>query len=207
MRLLIVVVIIVGVFSGYRYVTSFRSIQITYKNVSAVTVYDISGVGDDGGDKKVVGKITESGKKIRLKKGRSFSAAYTGIDGYDSSEIRFGSSQVDKTIAIDPYYSDSSLNQLLEQQYPVLQSILRAKYPNISLYTIQKGKLYHWGDWYGTTLTYVGSDYLNRDTLRVILKKENGQWVIKTDPPSIVFSKFNYPDIPVDILSAVNNTL
>jgi len=43
------------------------------------------------------------------------------------------------------------------------------------------------------------------DTLRIVLEKKNGAWIVASDPPNIILSTVNYPNIPKAILDAVNS--
>lgn len=110
-----------------------------------------------------------------------------------------------KELNIDPHFSEEKLKTLLRDELDKVHSVIKNKYPRISLYRIQPGRLYHWGSWYGTTLQYTGNDNFNDDTLRVILQKKNSGWEIVTDPPSILLNKHSYPGIPIEILRDVNS--
>lgn len=97
------------------------------------------------------------------------------------------------------------LVKLLQSSEPEILTALTSSYPQISSdYTINKGKLYGDGSWYGTTLNYRGEDTMNRDTLRVLMQFQDGKWVVRTTPPEILLSKQKYPDVPVEILRSIN---
>jgi hypothetical protein len=101
-----------------------------------------------------------------------------------------------------------SLNKQLETEQPIIQTILTTKYPKITTdYAINQGKLYGDGNWYGTTLTYKGTDNDNRDTLRVLFQKQKGAWIIRTTPPQPLLSTVEYPDVPKSILQAINKPI
>jgi hypothetical protein len=179
---------------------------ITFKNVGDVNIYDIS-ESQDRVDKILVGNIEKSGEVIRLGRDRLYLITYKGGQGYESGEIPFDMSKGDRKINIIPYYSNDKLESLLSSEQQGILQALTDKYPSIGLYTIQPGRLYHYGEWYGTRLTYRGEDLFNSDELRIVLRKEDGAWKVVTDPPNITLSKFLYPSIPVDILRDVNNFL
>jgi len=97
------------------------------------------------------------------------------------------------------------LDQLLQTEQPTILGVLTTAYPKISTdYTIDQGKLFDQGEWYGTTLTYRGSDTMNRDTLRVLLQKKQGVWVLRTTPPEPLLSKVEFPEVPKTILDTIN---
>jgi hypothetical protein len=193
--------LLVTVFSGSS--VPENGVTVTYKNSRDVAIYDIS-ESQDRGDREFIASITSSGQTIKLREDRGYAINYKGNDGYESGSIPFDASKSRK-ISIDPYYSENRLRTMLGDEVASLHQTIQNNYSNINLYQIQPGKLYHFGDWYGTTLRYAGQDPLNSDTLRVVLHKESGVWIIKTDPPNISLSKYAYPDIPKDVLSDLNN--
>lgn len=93
----------------------------------------------------------------------------------------------------------------IKDETPAILSIIQTAYPKIITdYTIGTGKLYNEGKWYGTTLTYKGTDTNNRDTLRVLLQKKGESWIIRTTPPEPILSAKKYPDVPISVLKAIN---
>lgn len=101
--------------------------------------------------------------------------------------------------------TNAQLEQKLAVELPVITSILVAKYPLIATnYTIEKGRLFEQGKWFGTTLTYRGPDNDNRDTLRVLMQKKNGTWVLRTNPPRPLLSAKDFQDVPLSVLKAIN---
>lgn len=97
------------------------------------------------------------------------------------------------------------LEQKLTVELPVITSVLTHAYPKIATdYTMSKGQLFDEGEWYGTTLNYRGNDTLNRDTLRVLMQKKNGVWMIRTTPPQILLSTEQFPDVPREVLQTIN---
>lgn len=97
------------------------------------------------------------------------------------------------------------LNKLLDSERATIIGVLTAAYPNIEKnYTVADGKLYEKGEWYGTTLTYHGKDTLNRDTLRILMQKKHGVWVLRTTPPQILLSTVEFTDVPKSVLDSIN---
>ena len=110
----------------------------------------------------------------------------------------------DKPVLINPYFSDNRLDELLNIELQRIQNVIKKTYPTVDdLYVISDGKLFHFGDWYGTTLVYRGEYSQNSDTLRIILHKKGGVWVIATQP-DILLTTTAYPSVPFDILSRTN---
>lgn len=97
------------------------------------------------------------------------------------------------------------LNNQLDKELETITLVLQSAYPKITTdYTISRGKLYDQGQWYGTTLTYKGTDTYNRDTLRVLMQKKDGIWTLRTTPPELLLSAKKYPDVPKSILQSIN---
>lgn len=104
-----------------------------------------------------------------------------------------------------PVLTKEQLKSRLLLEQPAITQVLLGKYPLIATaYTIDEGRLYDRGQWYGTTLTYKGSDKDNRDTLRVLMQKKNDMWVIRSTPPRMLLSAKDFLDVPVSILKSIN---
>lgn len=193
---------------GASYYLSLRVLVINYENISSVSIYSGVNLSDRPGQKPVK-IISQPGQEIKLKKG-SYVLQYDAKDNYrdyfDTVELK----DKRQTVSLSPDYSDEYLAKLLDAEINGIKKEILQKYPKVSqLYDIQKGRLYKKGDWYGTTLVYKGSvqgaNLFKTDTLRVILKKENGTWALKTTPPTILITKSAHPDVPEDILRSVNS--
>lgn len=97
------------------------------------------------------------------------------------------------------------LKKLLQAERSTIIGVLTREYPAIFTdYSIGEGTLYGNGEWYGTVLTYRGSDTQNRDTLRILMQKKNNIWTLRTTPPAILLSTVEYPDVPKSILDSIN---
>ena len=104
-----------------------------------------------------------------------------------------------------PKPSATELEAMLEDEVEAIADALTGAYPEAAnLYTINKGKLYDRGQWYGTTLTYSGPDTDNRDTLRVLMEKKDNKWIVRTTPPQPLLSHVTYPEVPKAILQNIN---
>lgn len=97
------------------------------------------------------------------------------------------------------------LANLLETELPGITSAFNQTLPTAAeQYTIDRGRLYEQGQWYGTTLTYKGADQANRDTLRVIMQKKDGRWIVRTTPPQPLLNKKELPDVPITVIKSLN---
>ncbi len=107
-----------------------------------------------------------------------------------------------------PVISKVDLQKQLLSEQPTITSVLLAAYPKIATdYTVNVGKLFDQGEWFGTTLTYRGSDTANRDTLRVLMQKKQGLWVLRTTPPRPLLSIVDFSDAPKSVLDAINQPI
>ena len=107
-----------------------------------------------------------------------------------------------------PKPTSDQLEKMRDTELPTIKSVLTASYPLIATdYTINKGSLFDEGQWYGTTLTYHGKDTMNRDTLRVLMQKKDGIWILLTKPPVLLLSTEAFPNVPKKILQAINQPI
>lgn len=201
--MLVLVTIITATTILVSYISSTKEVFVYYKNSKDVNIHVFSGEHVDGSNK--ITEIKKSGDSVRLDKSETYQVTYSGTVGYEDGLVSFKPSDRD-IIKINPYYSQDKLSRFLSGQESIIHNVIKSKYSdNIHSYELQTGKLYHFGDWYGTTLKYIGDDYSNSDTLRIVLNKVGGNWVVKTDPPSVSLSKYDFPKIPIDVLVDVNN--
>lgn len=193
-----ILILVCGFYASY-YNKSRNTLVINYQNIQSIKLYSIKGFekGETAGD------ISQSGQEIKLEKGK-YVVQYDAVDGYEDSIVELDFSEKRQVINLDPNYDTLRLDAILKKELKTIHGSLKNELPNIDVYDVRQGRLYKKGDWYGTVLIYKGSDLFNSDSLRVVMKKENGKWVIKTNPPSISLNKYSYPDVPEDILRDVN---
>lgn len=109
-----------------------------------------------------------------------------------------------KTTAL-PLPTDAELQAMLTREQPAIMAAIAKELPQLtSLYSLEREQLYHMGEWYGAVLQYKGDEPLNRDTLRMILEKKEGQWYLRTTPPQILLSRHDFPQAPVEMLNDLN---
>lgn len=93
----------------------------------------------------------------------------------------------------------------LEKELPTITAVLTAAYPKSATdYTMSKSKLYEEGRLFGALLSYKGTDSMNRDTLRVLMEKKDGEWKLRTAPPEPILTSHKYKDVPVSVLKDLN---
>lgn len=177
------------------YMQSFKTVRLEVKQA------DMS-VKVHSQNRTEVGAFTGS-KELRLQEGK-YTATPQG-DQYDTTPIPFEVIDKDISVTLAPSFSDIRLAELLRPEQAVITKKIVDAYPGvINGFHVRDGRLYKEGEWYATILvqkTQGAGD--EPDLYRIVLKKEDGQWVIKTKP-AIVLSAKEYPDIPFYILSSIN---
>ena len=202
-RLQIIAAVFVLVLLGILYyVLSLRTMTVTYENVSKLEIYK-SGSLEGKDNPKPVKTLKQSGQSVKLLRG-DYTIHYEGTSGYDSKFITV-SLDKDRRVNVNPDFSKEKQAEIAASDLASVVSVLSAKYPKTSLYTVKPGKILENGKWYIATMKYNGPDQNNADQLRAIFQKENGNWVLKTEPPTILVTKFAHPDIPASIVDAAND--
>lgn len=105
------------------------------------------------------------------------------------------------TVKAAPAVLDQSLQAASQTIDTAFRSFLKSKGLSEDSYTLQSGQLYGSGEWYGALIV----PKTGGDTLRIVLKKTGQSWSVATDPPNIIVSSVVFPDIPIEILRAVNS--
>ena len=195
--IIIVVFFLLFTWGGVSYYNSLTYLRVSFINVQKVDAYN------SDNRQSPAYSITKSADDLKLKHGGYYIHAY-GSDGYADTYKTVTMTSRHQSIDIKPYYSQAHLDTLLTSELSSIQSTLSNQFDNLPQYQVQKGTLYHFGEWYGTSLKYIGNDLFNADTLHVVLQKTNGQWKVVTTEPSISLSKLTYPDIPRDVIESFN---
>lgn len=192
----LVLIFTVGYFV-VQYIQARRSIQVNFTHVKNVSLFEFRTL-------KPKGEIQKSGDTVSLRKDTRYEIKYTGIDGYASGEVIIDNNN--DTVMINPYYSQEKLDTLLTSSVitSVQNKLINTYTDTLGEYTIEKGKLYHYGEWYSTSFIYKGEYSETSDTLHVIVKKTPQGWEVVADP-NITFDKFTYPNIPLDVLQDINS--
>lgn len=179
---------------------SLKSLSIQYEHVNSVEIYKLKDA--DKQHATPVARVTYNGQVVKIPAG-SYVLRYSAEKNYQSGVLPVTIDESKESIVIKPDYSVDYMNSLLSRERSAIITALSTEYPRITLYSVQPGKLYENGSWYGTTLFYAGPDSVNNDTLRVVLRHESGAWKVKT-VPAISLSRYMYPNIPSEVLRDVN---
>lgn len=186
---------LISIVASWLYIDSFQQVSITYdRSQGSITL-------EGNALEKPLTII--SNQEMKLKKG-SYRLVISGTNVKQTTEdLTVGSQPVKKTVYIP--LDDAYLKKQLETENVRIQQAITDRYPLLTnLYTINEGKLYGRGEWYGTTLTYKGLDSDNRDTLRILLKKSSDKWSVASTPPTPLLSTQTFKETPSYILRDIN---
>lgn len=195
--------LIIGAMS-YSYITSFQRITVrTSQDATGSTVKIYKKEADQQPVAENIGLDTET----KLKKG-IYVVEFSGSD-YEKQRIDVTLGESPQTVVITPRYSQNKLGDMFSAEKPDIYRVIHREIPQTTdNFEISEGKLYQLGEWFGGKIHQRQTSEEERqgyiDTFRVVLKKENGEWKIVTDPPEIIISHVKYPDIPRDILVDLN---
>lgn len=195
-----IIVVIVAV-AATTYILSFHHVTISLQSP------DITGnivqVDTAGRTTRTIGAVSTT-KPVSLQDGRYAVIASGNV--YDASPVFFQVTGHDTSVTVNPSYSTSHLQALLQNELATVSALIQSTYgARLESYKVTTGALYQKGEWYGTTI--VGNptpDGAFGDTYHVVLHKVNNTWQIATTP-EIVLTTHSYPNIPKNILTAVNN--
>jgi hypothetical protein len=206
-KILLIVFLLVafgGLIWAAVYYGSSQKVTLTYDTSAAtsLSVYRTAKPGQAAKPNAKPLRQAVSGQSFRLAKGSYYLEPQGPNAARDPIDFVVENEPVVKTVDID--YSADYLHRQLAGQDAAIKAAIIAANPRIAqLYRINDGRLYRRGEWYGATLSYTGPDSLSRDTMRVILRQENGTWKIAAGPHIILTAPAN-PDVPVKVLKAVN---
>lgn len=189
-----------------------KKVTITYNSLpgAQVKLYkldsaeELSSVGADKVTGREIEGTIESGKEVVVERG-VYAISVSGNNIESKQYPLEVNSDTRKDITIN--YSQEYLTDLLKETEPTILSVLKSELPTLpSLYSVRSSKLYLNGDWYGAQLRYIGTDQYDRDSLRVVLKKNNdGKWELVTKVPEIIVTRPKYPTIPDSVIAGVNS--
>jgi uncharacterized pyridoxamine 5'-phosphate oxidase family protein len=213
-RRLVVLSLIIGI-AGVAFVIYRRSYQtliITFNDSHSGVVVDVYKYTSDNDTNTVkpadlVGSNISLNTSLKLRRGgyRIVSKKNTSYRQIDE-QINLADSV--QSVVIDPAYSVSKLTAQLQNEQQAINKSLMNTFPNLQrLYTVGRQELFNKGEWYGATLDYKGFDYQNNDRLLVVAQKTKGAWVVITQPPEQTISNKKYPQIPRDIVIAMNRNI
>ena len=189
---------------AYKYYASFHNVTI---NVQAsdltVDIYQQKPGVDEQDASSGIKQGTAKGTSVLSLQAGTYFALPQG-NKYDSSAVSFIVKDKNMAVAINPGFSEEYLISLLQQELPTIKAVITAKYPAATTnFTLNDGKLYEDGSWYGTTLVQNADAGNNGDVYRTVLHKVNGVWQFAA-APEIVLSAPTHKEIPEDILTDLN---
>lgn len=189
-----IIIAVIGLFIAISYFTSLQKVTLIYDPSHG----NVHLTGD-----RLNGKLDVApNKEMSLQKG-VYQIHITGANAQpDTRALIVQEDPITQTVPIS--LPAKTLETQLEKDRQAILEILHKDFPAISLYTINPGKLYDRGDWYATTLTYIGSDRNNRDTLRLVMQKQSGMWKLITKLPQPLLSAVEYPQVPKAVLDDIN---
>jgi hypothetical protein len=201
---LIVLAAIVGVWFGLRYIRSFQNITIEPPAHASIKLYKHDPVSD-GPTYKANDLVVDTATKIskKLKKGAYVFVVTPSSPDYDglTESLLVGDTAVSLRPSIK--LSTQKLVSIAVQETPNIQKVLVEKYPvAMARYQVQKVVALQDGSWFGARL---GTNNPADDVMVVVLHKTNESLSVASDPPSIILSKPVFPDIPGEVIDAVNN--
>jgi hypothetical protein len=203
----VVSVIVIGGFALWQYFTSFHKVTFNVKPANmSVDIYRIRTEIAESHEGTKIGSV-KNGQELSLQEGKYF--AVPQDKKYNESDIDFAVVDSDITVDIHPSFNPGYLDSLLKKELPVINQTILAKYPKITRggFTLNPGKLYRDGTWYGTTIKQPGAaPDQNGDIYRVVLHKENGIWKFSTIPQIVLTAPEN-PSVPEDVLSDLNGQI
>ena len=200
------IVIIALIASGFaiKYYTAFKKVTVTTVQQDLTADVYQRNPNSDGPDGDTKVGTVHGTKVFSLQPGKYYAIA-EGTKYDKSQQISFTVDSKDFSVTVNPSFSDDYLVELFKQQIATIRNLIATKYASIiGNYTINPGKLYLDGTWYGTTLVGKSpSPGELGDTYRIVLHKVNNTWTIAA-APAIVLSAPDYKDIPFTILSDLN---
>jgi hypothetical protein len=179
--------------------------QVQYRSVA----FDLKGDGytvevykQDSAD--AISRVTKTSNQ-RFKEGEYY---YKVVgDKLDDRKVTFTITTSGKDITVDPDYSPDYLARLASEAETDIQAILRNKYGSIlDNYDSSTFRLYKKGEWGGGYLVQIVDPRQAPDIYRYVVHKQGDTWSL-TAPPELSIGASKYPDIPIDVLRAINSDL
>jgi len=199
----IIIIALIGAGFAYKYFSSFHKVTLTVQQSGlSADIYQRNPNSDESDSDTKVGTV--KGTQILSLQPAKYYAVPTDAK-YDNSQISFTVADKDMSVSVNPGFSSNYLASVLATELPNITTVINAKYAAIlSGYTINSGKLYLDGTWYGTTITQKspGPGQLG-DVYRTVLHKVNGTWQFAATP-ALILTAPDHKDIPNDILVDLN---
>lgn len=183
---------------------SMREVSVDLPKGVRVSVYkDLGGDGAANYDANDSVESLSASGTISIKTGSYIFAIESQPNQYKNPFSRETIDQTTSKITIKPTYSDEKLSELLPEARSAALTALYAKYPLLKQnYTIAGDGIYELGNWYGVTLIPKNPTF---DTVKMIMKLENGSWKPAIGHPMISVGQPSNPTIPLSVLQGVNS--
>lgn len=201
---LVIVIVVASMVSSY--VGSFQDLVVSSSEKFNMKIYPAEHDADTiKKTQNKPSKTIDKPGKYRLKKGLYLYTYSSPNKEFNTVDGNFDLQDKKVFINIKSFsYTDEKLAAMLVGEQTAINKAIVDRYPEqMKNYEIKNGRLYNQGEWFGATL--YSKDRENLDDLKIILKKDKGQWTVATTPPDIVLSQPVYKNIPFNILSQVNN--
>lgn len=199
----IIIIALIGAGFAYKYFSSFHKVTLTVRQTGlSADIYQRNPNSDESDSDTKVGTV--KGTQVLSLQPAKYYAVPTDAK-YDNSQISFTVADKDMSVSINPGFSSNYLASVLAAELPSITAVINAKYATIlSGYTVNTGKLYLDGTWYGTTITQKspGPGQLG-DVYRTVLHKVNDTWQFVATPVLILTAP-DHKDISNDILVDLN---
>lgn len=203
----IIVLLVVGLLvSIIIYINSFSSVNISMNNCNSLVLYKSLPESDETNpdnlyeNHKPTKTITKNGQ-YKLRKGTYRYYAQPINQDFQKETKQIIINEKTQNLSINLTYTQKKLSELYKIELPKIINTLNAKYPTqMKNYSLQFGKLYEDGNWFGG---YLVPDN-NTDKLQVILKQKGANiWEVAATP-NITISSPQYPEIPKVVIDGVN---
>lgn len=195
--LLIVGGLIIGELLQYRTV-SFNIAEPT----SSVDIYNKVNDSPDPAASPKVASATNN-QSVSLKSGEYFYVP--SGSNIDTSAVVFSVNNNTVINVVSPYSRDY-LSVIAQQESSAVKAAIAEKYPEIiARFNYSSITAYSRGQYIGVVLTPVDMDEHNPSGYyRAVLQKDGGTWKL-VGRPEIVLTKYNTPDVDVNILTNINS--
>ena len=200
----IILLIILAILNAHQHIT----VSYDTSKYTSVTLYK----GTDSKDEKTIAptrtvaqQSVESGKDYFLPKGSYYLIAKSDNNTVSTRRQGIVLDSEKKSISLPYDYTQAYLKQLTnKEQSAIDQAITQSNSTISSLYTIKSHAVLEKGNWAVSALAFKGSGTdLNRDTLKVVLQKQDTKWRIACSL-KISISKYECNNAPQSVLDAAN---
>jgi len=191
----ILILTVAGLFI-WNYLSSFRDVIFSINEPGlSVDIYNK--------DETKIASLSDTKTTLTLRDGGYY--YQVNSDKMDKNRQNFSVNKSVLEVIINPDYSSNYLADLLSSQKDEIIKIIKDTYPSIiNNYNITNGQLFSKGEWFGAIIERKTPTGDISDPYKVIMNKQDGKWLI-IHYPEIVATKYNFPEVPINILDKINN--